>query len=266
MTFTLDDLSVPAPDPSDLDWNEDGFLVIPRLVPDDLIDEYCSDWEAEHMPDGNWQDATRGGWAYATPYMQVPSLRFLATYPGIQAAATSLIGEQVGLHLNLTGWVSTQRDWHQDTYLNPPHVKDYYVAVWIALDDIKPDAGPFQMVAGSHRWMEVTQERMFRALTPEEVASPLWPQYSERILTPLFEQEIERRQAPVIDYLPKRGDVLFWHSRLLHRGSRPTNPDAVRKALICHYSGVKHRQDMPTAKVGNNGGVFFPLDGRQPTR
>ena len=45
------------------------------------------------------------------------------------------------LHLALTGWISTQRDWHQDDYLNPPFVANWYAAVWMALDDISAESG-----------------------------------------------------------------------------------------------------------------------------
>jgi hypothetical protein len=33
-----------------------------------------------------------------------------------------------------------------------------------------------------------------------------------------------------------------------------------RKSLIAHYSGINHRQDMPTAK-SHNGGWYFPIEG-----
>jgi hypothetical protein len=263
--ITLEDLSIPAPEVSRLDWNDDGVVVMPKLLDDDLIEDYEDEWIRENGFPGDdwWTHANRGGWAYATPYMHHPALRRISTFAGIHDVLEDLIGEPAGLHLNLTGWVSTERDWHQDTYLNPSHVGPYYVAVWMALDDVKPDSGPFQFVAGSHRWMEVTRERMEPHL---DIRDPLWPKHSERLLTPLFEQEIERRDAPVVDYLPRRGDVLFWHSRLLHRGSRPTNPDAQRRALIAHYSGINHRQDMPPARRTGHGGWFFPIAGAQPTR
>jgi ectoine hydroxylase-related dioxygenase (phytanoyl-CoA dioxygenase family) len=170
-----------------------------------------------------------------------------------------LIGEPAAVHLNLTGWVTTRRNWHQDTYLNPSHVGDYYVAIWIALEDIHPDSGPFQFVRGSHRWPTVTREKILNALDPSE-RDHTWPKHSERLLTPLFEAEIEKRNAEVITYLPKRGDVLFWHGRLLHRGSEPNVPGMQRKSLIAHYSGVNHRQDMPTA-LPHGSGWYFPIDG-----
>jgi ectoine hydroxylase-related dioxygenase (phytanoyl-CoA dioxygenase family) len=72
--------------------------------------------------------------------------------------------------------------------------------------------------------------------------------------------QIERRKAQITTYLPERGDVLFWHGRLLHRGSIAKNPNMLRKSLIAHYSGINHRSDMPAA-IKHNSGWYFPIDG-----
>ena len=50
------------------------------------------------------------------------------------------------LHLNLTGWISSERNWHQDDYLNSAEINGWYLAVWMALDDVSPNSGPFQFI------------------------------------------------------------------------------------------------------------------------
>ena len=185
MDITYEDVSVPPPPPGPNDWNDDGVLILPRAMPDALLDKYMSRWEAVHGDE--WPPLNPGGWPNPTPYFQEPALRELMTYAPLVHAIGGLIGTPPGLHLCLTGWVSTRRDWHQDTYLNPPHVADSYAAVWIALEDIHPDAGPFQYVPGSHRWPTVTQEKISRYV---DMADPRWPAHTERILTPIFEKEI----------------------------------------------------------------------------
>jgi ectoine hydroxylase-related dioxygenase (phytanoyl-CoA dioxygenase family) len=173
----------------------------------------------------------------------------------IQEVITELLGQPAGLHLCLTGWVTTTRNWHQDSYLNPHFVGDNYVAVWIALADIHPDSGPFQYIAGSHRWPQVTFSKISEHVDTKD---PLWPSYSEQILTPIFEEEIEARNAEITTYLPKRGDVLFWHGRLMHRGSLANTPDMERRAAIGHYSGISSRPDMPKPER-SGGGWIFPI-------
>jgi hypothetical protein len=231
-------------------YMRDGWTVLPETVPNDLIDRYAEEWLEYAAPDG---------WPDPIPYRRHIALLDLCSWEPLHRAMNDLIGEPCGLHLNLTGWRSTTRNWHQDGYLNPDTNRDHYIAVWIALDDIHPDSGPFQYVTGSHRWpWTVRNRRMLTALTPDEARSPLWPTHSERILTPLFEAELETRDATIGTWTPKRGQVLLWHPRLLHRGSTPTNPTLERRALIAHYSGIHHRPDMPAA-ISHGSGWQFPL-------
>lgn len=250
--MTFDDLTVPAPSLSSADWNEDGVVILPKFLPEDLMVKYEECWLREN--------AERPmGWPDPIPYTRHPELLDLLTYKPLANRLEQLIGEPAGLHLNLTGWRSTERNWHQDSYLNPPHVGDYYAAVWIALDNIHPDSGPFQFVPKSHRWRQVTRELILQALSPEE-RDHRWPKFSERVLTPLFEDKIMKEGNNVVSHLPSRGDVLIWHGRLMHRGSAPVVPGMERRSLIAHYSGIKHRPDMPPAVQAPNGGYYFPLE------
>lgn len=255
MSPTLADISVVAPPPGPMDWNDEGVVILKGALDEKVMRHYELEWLS--------QSPGQGGWPYATPYMDHPELLTLSCQPEIASTIENLIGEPAGLHLNLTGWRSTTRDWHQDSYLNPEHVGDSYAAVWIALDDIHPDSGPFQYVPGSHRWdCQVTQEKIGQYLDLED---PKWPTYSEDILTPLFTEEIARRGAEVVTYLPTRGDVLIWHSRLLHRGSKPNWPNMERRALICHYSGIVTRHDFPNPPVQHwAGGWYFPINADTP--
>lgn len=256
-------LSINPPPIGPADWNENGYVIRESLLPEDLMSAYEDCWireNAEVDSNGNVSFIRAGGWPDCTPYRRHGELLDILSYGPIHQQIEDLIGEPGGVHLNLTGWVSTTRNWHQDTYLNPPHVGDFYVAIWIALADITPDSGPFQLIPGSHRWPVVTQDRILAALPPEQ-RDHRWPRYSESLLTPIFEDQIVRREAEVLTYLPKRGDVLFWHGRLVHRGSSPTLVGKERRSLIAHYSGINHRQDMPPA-IKHNDGWFFPIDDR----
>lgn len=266
----LDELGVAPPPISEADWNREGVVILRKFLPDDLMDAYEAEWLHEHAyndmaDDGACVISEPGGWNYATPYMEHPALRALATYLPLSNAIEDLIGEPPGLHLCLTGWVSTERNWHQDGYLNPAHVGDSYAAVWIALEDIDPASGPFQYVPGSHRWPQVTQQAIGRFV---DLGSPQWPKRSEMLLNDVFEAEIKERRADVVTYVPRRGDCAIWHPRLLHRGSTPQVPGLERRALICHYSGVKTRKDFPARAVTDvqSGGMYFPIRSEVPIR
>ena len=242
------------------DWNDDGVVLLPNFMPEDLLRKYEQCWLASNGSGtvDDFEVVLPMGWDYCTPYREHTEILDLLTWGPLQEQMQTLVGEPVGTHLNLTGWKTTTRAWHQDSYLNPVHVGDYYIAAWIALETVNPDSGPFQYVPGSHRWPQVTQEKIMNALKPEE-RNHSWPTASERILTPLFTKEIERRGATVRSYLPNRGDVLLWHGRLLHQGSMAKDPTLLRRSLIAHFSGINHRSDMPPAEQYGQG-WYFPVD------
>jgi hypothetical protein len=240
-------------------WVKHGWVTIPNLIPTDVIDNYAA--VRERLPkDRRALDNYWGGWHYPTPYMDCPELLDLATHHELQHVLGSLIAEPVGLHLALTGWVSTERRWHQDSYLNPEFLWSFYVAAWIALDDVDGDSGPFEFIDGSHTWPVLRREKLFRFLTPEQRASPDWPTTTQGQIERVCEAEISKRGALVSRFVPKKGDVLIWHSNLIHRGSIPHNSELLRKSLICHYSSVVRRLDMNRlARNPTNGSLYFDL-------
>lgn len=252
VTLTLEDLTVPAPPPSAADWNSDGVVLMKSFMAEKEMSKYEKHW-LKHNRD------RPGGWHDPVPYMRHKEVLNFFSYGPLAELLESLIGEPAGVHLNLTGWRSTERDWHQDSYLNPEHVGDFYAAAWIALDDISPDSGPFQYIPGSHRWPQVTREKILSALEPHE-RDHIWTKHSERILTPLFEAEIAKSGSDVVTHTPSRGDVLIWHGRLMHRGSLPRVPGMERRSAIAHYSGINHRPDMPAARRTKKGGWYFPIE------
>ena len=229
----LDRADPPVMDREQRSWRENGVLHLPGFMPGRLVDAYARVREAH------------GEYHTPIPYMTVPEIRDMCLYEPLMKKLTKVISTEVGLHLNLTGWVSTERDWHQDDYLNPPFIYGWYVAVWFALDEIHPDSGPFQYVPGSHRWPLLRRDRVLAHAPPEWRENPAWPKLTEPYVAEAMDAERKRRGLPVVTYLPKKGDVLIWHGRLMHRGSPPVVQGKERRSLIAHYSALSHRRDMP---------------------
>lgn len=243
--------------PEQRSWRRDGVLVLRDFLPSKLVDAYV---------ERRAQNPHPGGWSMPTPFQHVPEMLALGLYPPLLAVLESLIGEPMMLNLALTGWVSTERTWHQDDYLNPPHVANWYAAVWMALDEIHPDSGPFEYVPGSHRWPTLRRDKVLTFLTEEEHNQRLvngqdnWPKIAEKFVTPAVDQQVHESGLPIQSFLGRKGDVLIWSGRLMHRGSMPRVPGMLRRSLITHYSGVNHRDDLPNRAQDANGGIYVLTD------
>ncbi|HVV37639.1 MAG TPA: phytanoyl-CoA dioxygenase family protein [Acidimicrobiales bacterium] len=258
LTEHLDDSDLPPLDRAGVDpstltadqrqWWEEGFVLKEGFIPDDLLDAY---WARRS------QLEDLGGWPQGAPYLTVPEALNLSVYRPLVDLLGELIGEPMAVNLNLTGIVSTERNWHQDDYLNYSGTKSWYCAVWFAVKDIDPESGPFQYVPGSHRWPVVRRDRIRLFLPPEDREGNQWPKKTEAILDPVLIEEIARRGAEVRTFLGKKGDVLIWHGRLVHRGSPPAVPGTIRHSFIAHYTGINHWANGPNVGHHPDGGMYF---------
>ncbi len=238
-------------------WRDDGVVVLRNFLPADLRQAYCEE-RARMLPrKRSKRDNFWGGWHHAYPYMDSPALRDLALHRPLTEVLRNVMGAEVGIHLALTGWVSTERNFHQDNYLNPAELWSHYVAAWMALDDVHPDSGPFQFVRGSHTWEVLRKHKVLSYLTPEEQNNPAWPSFTQDWVSQACKAEIARRGAKVEEFVPNAGDVLVWHTNLIHRGSQPRNAKLLRKSLICHYSSIHRRPDFGDCLVQHDNGSHY---------
>jgi hypothetical protein len=240
--------------PAQAFWRANGYLILERFMPEELLDRYCA--VKQRVPD-------HMGFPSPVPYMQVPECRDLCLHKPLSQVLDSLIGAPMGLHMNLTQWTSTERNWHQDDFANPPFVSSWYAAVWIALDDIHPDSGPFEYIPGSHKWPMMRGELVRRYLRPEYRDNDQWPKFAEYVINPAVERAIAESGAEVCPFLARKGDVLVWHGRLVHRGSEPRVRGMRRKSCIGHYSALDHRPDLKDRACTEDGVPYFVFNGHE---
>lgn len=51
--------------------------------------------------------------------------------------------------------------------------------------------------------------------------------------------QVAEKYAPIVPVILGPGDVLFFHSHLLHRSSRNETKDRSRRAYVCHYCNAR---------------------------
>lgn len=253
--------------PTQHHFRKHGYVILRNFIDHDLIDAYCARFIRDRHKD-DWKYAsspvTNGKWRPTVPYMEVEEIRDLCCDNKLMGVLKHLIGYEMGLHLNLIEWVSTERDWHADDYLNPEHVNNHYLAVWFALDTINPQSGPFQFIDASHNWPIMRRQRVWDAAPPSMKALPTWndawPSLTQGFVSAAYDKKIEDEGLKVSEFIPaEKGDVLIWSGSLVHRGSAPLVRGMERRALISHYSSIHHRKDMPITSQHKDQGTYFVL-------
>lgn len=85
-----------------------------------------------------------------------------------------------------------------------------------------------------------------------------WALRSQHHVGEIVGAEIARRRAQVGTSLARKGDVLIFHACLLHRAELAKDPNRLRKTIVTHYSGIKHRPDF--ANLLTHGRKYLWLD------
>lgn len=143
----------------------------------------------------------------------------ILTHPTIQRAVTVLAGEP-GRCVHTMYFDGNQTTWaHRDGHYIDADNDGQMIGVWVAAEDIHPDAGRFFIVPRSHR-MRV----------PGEEGDPNSPAY-KRLMADFVRDGPLDCVAPAL----RRGDLLMWTSMLIH-GSLPTlDEQRSRRSFTAHY-------------------------------
>lgn len=206
-------------------YEDNGYLVLNNAIPSESIDAYLQLMQDNLTED---QNGKKRAWVGHTSYLAVDESLDILCHENIQKAFEQ-IDKGVALHLELPYWVSTEKRWHQDNTLSNPIAGNNYVGVWVALEDVSPDSGPFELIPGSHKW-ELDADLIYQDQNPAEGIRPHYE---------ILQEEIDKRGiTEFFSFLPKKGDAIIWHGKLIHRGAVPKNPSLTRKSLIGHYCNM----------------------------
>jgi ectoine hydroxylase-related dioxygenase (phytanoyl-CoA dioxygenase family) len=230
---------------------ENGYYVAKKLIPDEVIDNYKNYWLKHHAPafDGSTISSINNklGWENSASFIHHDQVKEVLCHENLYKVFDLIGLEKMGLHLSFTSWYSTLKTWHQDYTNSDRQSAENYTGIWIALDDIHPDSGPFDFIPKSHLW-----DIDFNIYSDSLKSNP-----SKYII----EKTIENK-AEAMRFLPKKGDVIFWHGHLVHRGSEPNNFDLARPCIIGHYySSINgHGSGQRDKLISYKNGFYFRHD------
>jgi phytanoyl-CoA hydroxylase len=118
---------------------------------------------------------------------------------------------------------------HQDCYYLDDDSPGKLLGAWIALEDIKEEAGRFYVAPGSHK-REVGRNIGNLGIAENH------DRYKQ-LITATIESESMELRAPAL----KSGDVLFWNSRTIHGAFEPSNGRFSRNSYTAHFIPTSSR-------------------------
>jgi hypothetical protein len=162
-------------------------------------------------------------------WLRHDSVRRLATLPKIVDLLSLVYGRPAFPFQTLNFKRGSQQGLHSDAVHFHAEPALFMCGVWIALEDVAPDAGPLTYVPGSHKLPVMTM----RAAGVDK-ARPTAGDYATTY-GPALAAELAASGLPQLEVLPKKGEAVVWAANLAHGGAPITNPDATRRSLVVHF-------------------------------
>jgi phytanoyl-CoA hydroxylase len=226
-------------------WIQNGFVVLPRAVPLEVID--ALDAEVESVWQGrsslrcfveHWQGGQRST-RPAGPEFRDQRVKLLDLFAHSENARQIVFAPAIVRFLTLLfdgpllafqslyfRWGSRQ-DIHQDTAFVRVSSPLSFAASWVALEDIQPDSGELEYFVGSHTLEDYLFEGQLKWMP---FRSPEYDAFIESLRARSVARGLERQR-----FLPKKGDVLIWNAELAHGGRKDVREGITRKSLVTHY-------------------------------
>ena len=237
-------------------WHDEGIVAFPQLIPHALIDAFRADL------DELFEDRARHGTrvllevhgikpisettleqlrhkhARVTDFHnQSVAAKKIILHPGIVEFAEHVFRDKVVAMQTIAFWRGSEQKTHKDYAYVVSEIPSHLCATWIALEDVDADAGPLEYFPGSHRLSPKFDWGNGMFATTESSRS-------ESDFRDHLEAECAKRGIAPRSFVPRKGDVLFWHGALAHRGGAVRNPSLTRLSLVAHYSSASaYRRD-----------------------
>jgi len=240
-------------------WCEDGYVVVPGLVPADLIDAFVREiddvWEHDtaidglavsdvqldagyrvHVPHGELvrierakrqEIKQRSNWRIGQYHLYSRAARRIFDHPEIERIASTIFARRGEARFSLMFSKGTEQGLHQDTCVFHIFPRDFMMGVWIACEDITHESGPLEYYPGSQRtplFPEFSNYPQTNRRTSDPEQSKRYDQYVVNLAKGFEKHEL----------LIKKGDVMFWHPMLIHGGCPRLDRAATRKSFVLH--------------------------------
>lgn len=253
-------------------YSDEGYVVIRRLIPDELCDRVRAAFEQEvrrsstpilrqknmryeqnrftsagflENPIFNIQDLhTKTFGAFKSRALDV------LTHSRVAEVTEAILGGPVKMVQSMFFEAAAGTWAHQDSYYQDSSAGlGRMAAGWYALEDIDAGAGRFFVCPQSHRRVELVKNE-----GPNNFASG-HERYKEAMA-----EAIEKAQCRIVAPFMGKGDVLFWSSLTAHGSLEGANPAVSRASLTAHYlrasdqmlqfhSRIRHQRTQPRNKM-----------------
>lgn len=234
-------------------FRDQGYTVLPAFVPTATIDQIVR--EAEDFYGRQGVETHRAD-RTMNLHQESPTLRELLHGQRLAASLSELLAAPPYFLQSIYFTSGSQQAAHSDYIYMSTDPPLQLCGVWIAMEDVLPDAGPLMYFPGSHS-MPMPGIEGFFAESKDQVATmlerdgeALQRSYATRLAQSgesleqcvFYDLWLNRISTyvrgvglPMETFQARKGDVLVWHANLVHGGTAIVDQASTRKSVVAHY-------------------------------
>lgn len=182
------------------------------------------------------------------------AVRKLANWPAMRKLLRAAYGRDPFPFQTLNFRQGSQQPIHSDTIHFHSVPERFMCGVWIALEDVRPEAGPLIYHPGSHKLPVMTMRR-----AGVNHGEPTYEDYIQHY-TPRYAEQIEASGLPQTRALLPKGWAFVWAANLAHGGSAIEAPGSTRRSLVVHnyFDGCLYYTPMHSDEVSGRLAMRLP--------
>ena len=209
-----------------LGWSDNGFVVIPKIFrseTDKINNEIDLLLEKKSIM---WENGNKIMFAiHKSAYISSIGLN-----KQLKGILEMLLGKKIELFQSINFFTGSQQRTHSDFVHMSTFPKGNLIAVWIALEDMCEENGPLHYYPGSHKLPYILNNDYQNDGSKFMIGNKTYDKYEDEVERILRNSKFKKQK-----FIANRGDILIWHSNLLHGGEEVINAKLTRKSMVLHY-------------------------------
>jgi len=209
------------------DFYEKGYVKLPFKLSEELVDAAVNEIGKNYnygSADYNLNNRVENAWTFSRSVRQIASdqriLDFLAEIFHGEAFPFQTLNFEKGSEQKL----------HSDFYHFACSEYDKMVGVWVALENIDPTSGPLRVVPKSHKLPYLFPKDLNLKIGTKKNPYEYYKYYENCI------EELVAREGMLSEVIVlQKGEILIWHSNLIHGGTPIEDPSKTRLSQVTHY-------------------------------
>ncbi len=211
-----------------LDFIDNGYLIIKGFYDQEQVDQLNQ--TVDDLIEDNQVGFNFSGKKIMNAHLTAPNIDAHFKQEKLLKLMSFLLGKKVLPFQSINFIEGSEQRAHSDSIHMTTAPEGYLTATWTALEPCHKGNGPLFYYPKSHRIPFVSCEDYETGHSKFLLGKNSYPNYEN-----YMDDLIQKNQLKKEFFFANTGDVLIWHSNLLHGGSGITQEGTTRKSIVCHY-------------------------------